>query len=129
MTPPVDPVRLSSKARDQLTTLKRRTGIKTMNVLCRWALCESLADPSTPSPTHAGADTAVEIAWRVFGGEHAGVYAALIRHRCHRDGVEPDAVAEHLRLHIHRGIARLAGDPDIRSAADLLRRAIDPHND
>ena len=38
-TPPR--VRVDERAKNQLTTLKRRTGIKNWNVLCRWALCVS----------------------------------------------------------------------------------------
>ncbi|WP_435947067.1 DndE family protein [Dryocola sp. BD586] len=32
----IDNVRLSEKAKQQLITLKRRTGIENWNVLCRW---------------------------------------------------------------------------------------------
>ena len=41
-------IRLSQTARDQLITLKRRTGIAHWNVLCRWAFCRSLAEPAPP---------------------------------------------------------------------------------
>ena len=36
-------VRVNQQAKDQLIKLKRITGIKQWNVLCRWALCLSLA--------------------------------------------------------------------------------------
>ena len=39
-------IRHGQTTRDQIATLKRRTGIKHMNVLCRWALCRSLTHPS-----------------------------------------------------------------------------------
>ena len=48
--PPVERVRLSQTAKDQLTKLKRQTRIDRWNVLCRWALCRSLAEPSPPLP-------------------------------------------------------------------------------
>ena len=44
----IEHIRLSQQARDQLITLKRRTGIAHWNVLCRWALCRSLAEPAPP---------------------------------------------------------------------------------
>ena len=50
MNNPVERVRLSKSAEDQLNKLKRSTKIKQWNILCRWALCRSLAEPSIPSP-------------------------------------------------------------------------------
>ena len=43
----LETVRLSQRGKEQLIKLKRVTGIKQWNVLCRWALCVSLADPTT----------------------------------------------------------------------------------
>ena len=42
----VEHVRISQDARDKLIKLKRVTGIKNWNVLCRWGLCASLAETS-----------------------------------------------------------------------------------
>lgn len=121
----IETVRVSAQAREQLSRLKRHTGIENWNVLCRWALCVSLAEPSTPPPMRIVADSNVEIPWRVFGGRHADVYAALVRQRCVRDGLGADdaTAAEQLKLHLHRGIAYLAGDRKLRSVADLVARA------
>lgn len=44
----IETVRVSEKAKVQLITLKRRTGIQNWNVLCRWALCSSLAESLNP---------------------------------------------------------------------------------
>ena len=41
-------LRLGNHSRNALIRLKRRTGIQTMNIICRWALCESLAQSSKP---------------------------------------------------------------------------------
>jgi hypothetical protein len=41
-------IKLNAAARNQLTTLKRRTGIEHNNAVCRHALCISLANPSVP---------------------------------------------------------------------------------
>ncbi|MBC6474598.1 MAG: DndE family protein, partial [Hormoscilla sp. GM102CHS1] len=40
---------LSQTAKNQLTQLKRNTKIDQWNILCRWAFCRSLAEPSIPS--------------------------------------------------------------------------------
>ena len=54
-------VRISQLGRDQLVKMKRTTGLKQWNVLCRWALCASLRDETVPAEHHIGADTALEI--------------------------------------------------------------------
>jgi DNA sulfur modification protein DndE len=117
----VETVRLSQKAKEQLIRLKGATGIKNWNVLCRWALCMSLADPTPPSPVPVPADSSVEMTWKVFGGETAEVYAALVRERCMMDGLESEdkVVAEQFRLHLHRGIGMLLGQQSLESILRL----------
>ena len=123
---PVERIRLSQQARDQLITLKRRTGIAQWNILCRWAFCRSLAEASVPPTAEIPADSAVEMTWRVFGGEEASVYAALLKARCYADGVGTDAktLAAQFRLHLHRGIGYLAADRELRSIGDLIEYAL-----
>lgn len=121
----VEHIRLSKQAREQLIRLKRHTGIEHWNVLCRWAFCRSLAEPSPPPPSKIPADSNVEMSWRVFGGRHADLYLALLRGRCLRDGLElgDDDLAMQFRLHLHRGIAYLANDRDVRDIAALMKLA------
>jgi DNA sulfur modification protein DndE len=122
----VETVRLSQKAKEQLIRLKAATGIKNWNVLCRWALCVSLADSTPPSPVPVPADSSVEMTWRVFGGDVAEVYAALVRERCEVDGMgtEGKVVAEQFRLHLHRGIGALGARKKLTSAAQLVGSAL-----
>ena len=40
--------KLSQPEKDRLIRIKAKTGIQNWNVLCRWALCWSLAEPSIP---------------------------------------------------------------------------------
>lgn len=124
----LDHIRLSEHARDQLVRLKRYTGIKNWNVLCRWALCKSLAERSSPALAHIPADSSVEMTWKTFAGAHSEVYLALLKQRCIEEGIEPtdSALHEVLRQHIHRGISYLAGERDLRSITQLLRRAAEP---
>lgn len=124
---PPDALRLSKATRDQIATLKRRTGVKHMNVLCRWALCRSLAEPAPP-PAPA-ADTAAEIAWKVFAGPSADLWWALLLTRAWQargdDGpLAADDAAALLRAHVARGIAYLVGDPEVRDATSLARLAL-----
>ena len=117
MKPPADPVRISTLGREQLIKLKRQTGIANWNILCRWALCCSLREKSTPPRAIAGGDAGVEIAWKVFAGEHAETYTALVYNRAASDGfTESDGLSNCLRAHLHRGLGYLAsetGNPEI----------------
>ncbi len=122
MSSPIERIKLSRTARDQLIRMKRRTGIGNWNVLCRWALCASLAEPSVPPEARIPANSSVEMDWRTFGGEYEDVYMALLRQRCHQDGLgtEPRVLQQQFRLHLHRGVGYLAGNPNVRSIADLF---------
>ncbi|HUY34515.1 MAG TPA: DNA sulfur modification protein DndE [Pirellulales bacterium] len=119
-------IRLSSQAKDQLIRLKTRTGIDQWNIVCRWALCLSLREPTPPSPVEIPADSNVEMSWLVFGGEHHELYLALIKERCELDGLGSDdeVVARQFRLHLHRGISYLATPGAVRSIADLIALAM-----
>lgn len=64
----IDYIRLSQQGKDQLIKLKRYTGIEHWNVLCRWAFCLSLSEPSVPPNAKIPADSNVEMTWKVFGG-------------------------------------------------------------
>ena len=124
VVPPTS-VRLSKQTKDQIAQLKRRTGIKHMNVLCRWALCRSLAEPLPPSASTR--DTAPDIDWKVFAGTLGDVWWLLVRQDAFdRTGELPDQ--EHgealLRDHIARGMAYLAGDQSIRDITAMPKLAI-----
>lgn len=123
---PLDHIKVSEKARDQLIRLKRITGIQHWNVLCRWAFCVSLAEPAVPSPVKIPTDSSVDMTWKVFGGSYEEIYLGLLRQRCQQDGLGTgdEVLANQFRLHLHRGIAYLAADKRLKSIADLLNRAI-----
>ncbi len=126
MQAPVDRIKLSQSAKDQLIKLKRVTKISQWNVLCRWALCRSLAEPSIPSPVPIPADSNVEMTWQIFGGPIADQLLIALKQRCHNDGLgtDPETLATQLRLHLHRGIGYLAGDPNLKSIDDLCQLAL-----
>ena len=127
MQPPVETVRVSEQARDQLIKLKRLTKIKNWNVLCRWAFCFSLAEDLVPTDRQVSGDSNIEMTWKVFGGRHERVYQALLRERCHQDGLplDQETLAHQFRLHLHRGIAYLSASKHVGSLPDLCHLAID----
>jgi DNA sulfur modification protein DndE len=116
-------IRLSSQAKDQLIRLKTKTGIQQWNILCRWAFCLSLRQPTPPTSVEVPADSNVEMSWQVFGGESQELYLALLKERCLRDGLGAgdEILAGQFRLHLHRGMSYLASPQTIRSISDLVR--------
>lgn len=126
MEPPLERIKLSQTAKEQLTKLKRITKIEQWNILCRWALCRSLAEPNPPSPVPIPADSNVEMNWRTFGGEISDILIIALKQRSLNDGLATDqeTLATQFRLHLHRGIAYLAGDTNIKKIEDLIALAL-----
>jgi len=124
-------IRLSAQAREQLIRLKTRTGLSQWNILCRWAFCLSLKQPTPPTPIEVPADSNVEMSWQVFGGDAQELYLALLKERCHKDNLEitDEVLLRQFRLHLHRGIGYLATPQAIRSIADLTRIALEDRKD
>jgi DNA sulfur modification protein DndE len=122
----IETVRISAQGREQLSRLKRYTGVENWNVLCRWAFCVSIAEITKPPLTIVKNEGGVEMTWKTFGGSQAELYLALLKNRCLQDGIEPDDgnLAEQLRLHLHRGLAYLAANRQVRSIVDLIDRAL-----
>jgi len=115
-------IRLSQSAKDQLSRLKRKTKLQHWNEICRWAFCLSLAEPSKPSSINVPNDNSLEISWRVFGGQYQDIYFAVLKERCRKDGlgVDPETLAEQLRLHLHRGIGYLAVNKKLTDISKLI---------
>ena len=126
MESPIRSIRISASGRDQLIRLKRFTGIQHWNVLCRWALCRSLAEPSPPSPAPLGEMSNIEMSWPVFAGPLSEVFMLALRQRLVDDQLATDdeALMAQFRLHLHRGIAYLAGE-NVRKIDGLAERALE----
>jgi DNA sulfur modification protein DndE len=123
----IETVKVSEKARIQLITLKKRTGIQNWNVLCRWAFCLSLKE-ETPLPNETiVTDSTVEMTWRTFTGGEESLYLNLLMYRAKKDQIkiEKDELNNYFKLHLHRGISYLNNIPSnsIQSflAASLLK--------
>lgn len=109
----IETVKVSEKARIQLITLKKRTGIQNWNVLCRWAFCLSLKE-ETPLPNETiVTDSSVEMTWRTFTGGDENLYLNLLMYRAKKDQIkiEKDELNNYFKLHLHRGISYLNNLP------------------
>lgn len=118
----IENVHLSQKAKDQLIKLKRLTGIQNWNILCRWGFCLSIADKTVAPFINIPNENAVEMTWRVFGGQHHEIYTALLKERCKRDNLPLDklTLTQQLRLHLHRGIGQLAENISSKKLEELF---------
>ena len=122
----IEHIRLSQNERDNLIKLKRVTGIKNWNTLCRWAFCLSIANPDKPQKSKIVSDSSLEMAWKVFGGKYYKVYTALLIQRCKQDGVKlnDENLIMQFRLHLKRGINYLIMDKKIKNIEGLLEKSI-----
>jgi DNA sulfur modification protein DndE len=112
----IDVVRVSEKAKNQLLTLKKRTGIQQWNVLCRWALLASLAERAIPPHEEIVTDSNVEMSWKTFAGTLDDAITAVVRQRAREDKVADDQLPQFFKIHLHRGIAYLLnGAQDLRA--------------
>jgi len=103
----IDTIRLSEKQKQQLIRLKSKTGIDNWNVLCRWALCMSLAEETVPPIEDIPSDSNVEMSWKVFAGEYADVYLAVLRYTFekHKHLYENTSLSDFFKIHLNRGIS------------------------
>jgi len=115
-------IKLSQQEKDRLIRIKAKTSITQWNIICRWALCISLANPSVPFGPEIPSDSNVEMSWQTFGGECEQIYDALIRQRCKDDGLgdDPDTLCHYFRLHLNRGINYLASKNGPKNSMELL---------
>ena len=118
--------KLSQPEKERLIRIKSKTGIGQWNILCRWALCWSLAEPAVPSGIDPQSDSNVEMDWSTFGGEYEEIYESIIRQRCINDGLgdAPETLAKYFRLHLYRGIAHYSNRTVLKSCQDLLKSAL-----
>jgi DNA sulfur modification protein DndE len=121
----IETVRVSEKAKIQLITLKRRTGIQNWNILCRWALCVSLSEKSEPPSEEIASDSSIEMTWKTFSGGEEELYLALMQLRASKAGIsiEKESLNRYFRLHLHRGISYLVSNPKMNKIEDLIRLA------
>ena len=115
-------IKFSKKEKEKLIRIKAKTGIEAWNVIARWALCVSLADPSIPFGPDIPSDSNVEMSWSTFGGEYQDVYDSVFRERCRLDDIEsdPKSIAKYFRLHLQRGINALSARTGPKNITELL---------
>lgn len=110
MRPLVENVRVSSKSKDILIKIKRRTGLEHWNEICRVALCRSLSNPTPPIAIEKVGESTIEMEWKTFAGQYQLEFTSLVLLRANKDGVDflnNEKLAEYFRAHLERGISML----------------------
>ena len=105
---------VSKATTNRLKALKSRTGL-TPNIICRLALCYSLADPHAVDPKSHDA-AGMEFLRSTVLGEYEELYIALARQRLSDDSSDI-SIDEAIRAHINRGVELLS--PRLKSIADV----------
>lgn len=107
-------IKLTSAARTQLATIKRRTGIEHNNSICRHALCISLANPSIPPEEEYNFSGGLEIDWRTLTGGKEALYYNLLVVRLIVDNlkINDEAIRHAFVQHVHRGLSYLVSRRD-----------------
>lgn len=108
-------LRVTKEASNRLRFLAGRTGL-TPNLLCRLGFCLSLADPAIPDPAMFPEEDR-EFNRYTLLGEYDPLFVALLRQRCHKEGITENELPGAFRAHMNRGIILL--QQRIRSVGDL----------
>ncbi len=111
MIDPFPGFKLDRACLEWANVIKRKTGLRHWNEICRIAFCHSLAQADLPMPCAATGDSHVEIAWRTFGGERSPLYAALLAEASTRAPAFPSSHALFL-AHLARGLQHMAAQDD-----------------
>lgn len=110
-------LRFSEEASKKLSQLKGRTGL-TPNLLARIGFCMSLNDPAPPNPADYTPDSDREIDRHTLTGSWDALFIALLKERCHQDGLGEADWFPQFKAHMNRGVLLL--DKRVRSLNDLI---------
>lgn len=111
----IDRIRLTAAAKNQLITLKRKTGINHYNTLCRYAFCFSLANETVPPAENLNFNGGIEIDWRTFTGGNEALYLNIIILRQQQDVkfYDEDIIKSALNAHLHRGLSFMSSMTEV----------------
>lgn len=103
-------IRISERGKKQLIGLKRTTKIAQWNILCRWALTNSLRERSPIRNLDLGPMSTIEMTWETFCGPHSSCIEALINSSLNHVHIQSEftTTTSLCIAHIHRGIGNLS---------------------
>ena len=110
----------SSRTTKYLSFLKMKTGL-TPNILCRMALCLSIAEPSIPD-TKIDDEKGQDFSRYTLLGEWDPFFISILRERLIHDKLDPENdLLVQFKAHLNRGIMMLQSRlKDLSNIYDLL---------
>ena len=108
-------LRLTKEASNRLRFVGAKTQL-TPNLLCRLGFCLSLAEPTAPNPADYPEEER-EFNRYTLLGEYDPLFVAVLKERCHKDGVDVQLLPDYFRAHMNRGVILL--QQRVKSVADL----------
>lgn len=111
-------IRVSEEIDNRLRFLKAKTGL-TPNLLCRFGFCLSLREPGVPKLADYGENFTREFNRYTLTGQWDSLFVALLKERCHNDGLSEDDLEDQFRAHINRGVMLLG--QRVKSIEDINR--------
>lgn len=75
----IESIRLTGSEKEMLLRIKRKTGVASWNVLCRWAFMLGLTQDSFSRISSEEKRDAIEIKWDTFAGKSSDIYMGIIR--------------------------------------------------
>jgi len=114
-------VRITNRGRDQLITIKRRTGLEHWNVISRWALALSLRENTPPPKLDQSGDSNVEMSWDVFSGGRRELWHAVTIQRFTEEPGTHENLGQFIRAHVHRGIQMMSAQGQSESIQTVLQ--------
>ena len=98
-------LRVTRDVSNRLRSLAGRTGL-TPNLICRLGFCLSVSEPSIPKPEDYPEEER-EFNRYTLLGEYDDFFVALLKQRCHQDGIDSSMLPDYFRAHINRGVVLL----------------------
>lgn len=111
-------IRVSEEVDQRLRFLKSKTGL-TPNLLCRFGFCLSLREPGIPRLDDFQDNSAREFNRYTLTGQWDSLFIALLKERCHRDGLPEGELEDQFKAHINRGVLLLG--QRVKSLEDINR--------
>lgn len=98
-------LRLTKEASNRLRAAAGKTGM-TPNLLCRIGFCLSLGETVPPNPDDYLEEDR-EFNRYTLLGEYDPLFVALLKQKCHQDGLDLSKLSDYFRAHVNRGVILL----------------------
>ena len=111
-------IRVAEAADKRLRYLKAKTGL-TPNLLCRFGFCLSIREPGIPNLDDYQESSSREFNRYTLTGPWDSLFIALLKERCHNDGLSDENLEDQFKAHINRGVLLLG--QRVKSLEDINR--------